>query len=245
MIKPGYSIFFLVQLVFFYTSCDINLKRGNGNITSREVEVEAFEHMSIGGNYNVVLIRSDESKVVLSTDENLLRYINVEARDGKLSINNVHNLNGTDGISVEVFYNELNSIYSSGTSRIQHEGPMQSAELLVDLSGAGAIDLDIETSRVEVNLSGAGVIDLSGETDVLEVRISGAGGLMAADLQSVECNIRLSGLGGAEIFVTEKLIASITGVGGIEYGGNPKMIEKQITGFGKIERAKEYLEESE
>ncbi len=120
---------------------------------------------------------------------------------------------------------------------------MGNEELTIDLSGIGAIDLEIQAKAVRVNLTGAGIVTLSGNTDLQDTHISGAGGLRAFELKSMECNINLSGLGGAEVFVSEKLEATITGVGGIIYAGNPKNIEKQITGFGKIKRAKEYLEE--
>jgi hypothetical protein len=59
----------------------------------------------------------------------------------------------------------------------------------------------------------------------------------------LDLSVDLSGLGGAEVMATEKLKATITGVGGIVYAGNPKNIEKQITGFGKIKRAKEYIDD--
>ena len=245
MKNPSLTVIVFAILALLSFSCSLNMKRGNGEIVDEEIEVSEFDKINVGGNYDVVLIKSNETKVVIKTDENLIRYINVEIHDHMLSINSVHNLKGTDGILIKVFYEGLNKIYSSGASKIDHEGPLKSDDLQINLSGAGAIALDLETSEIDVTLSGAGVINLSGETDRQETHISGAGGLMAKDLISKECNITLSGLGGAEVYVTEKLTATITGVGGIVFGGNPKLIEKQVTGFGKIERAKEYtLEEN-
>jgi hypothetical protein len=93
-------------------------------------------------------------------------------------------------------------------------------------------------------MSGAGVIILAGDTEFQEAHISGAGGLMAKDLRSKECEIHLGGIGGADVYVTERLEASITGIGGIQYSGNPRLIEKQITGLGKITRNEEFIEEA-
>ncbi len=239
MKNPTHFIFYFIICILLSFSCDLNIKQGKGNIKSKEIEVSDFNIINIGGNYDVALIPSDESKVIINTDENLMQYINVELYDQTLSINNVHHLKGSHGISINIFYKKLNKIYSSGTSEIKHEGPLKAEDLEINLSGAGAIDMELETSKIDVTLSGAGVITLSGETNIQEVHISGAGGLMASELKSLECNIGLSGLGGAEVFVTEKLTASITGVGGIVYAGNPKLIEKQITGYGKIKRAEE------
>jgi hypothetical protein len=239
------SAIYFFLLSFFFSQCGLNVKRGNGHIDFAEYELEDFEKIYIGGNYEVKLFPSDDNKVVIKTDENLFRYINVETYENALNINNVHNLKSSDGILVEVYYRNLNHIYSTGTSKIGHEGILATDELSIDLSGAGAIDLEIDTYLVAVEMSGAGVIILSGRADRQETHISGAGGMMAENLRSKECDINLSGLGGANVYVTEKLEATITGIGGITYAGNPELIEKRVTGLGKIERSNDYVENEE
>ena len=67
------SLFALGLMLLFsaiFQSCNFRYKRGNGNITVEEFEVEEFNRISIGGNYHVLLIRSDEEKVIIETDEN-------------------------------------------------------------------------------------------------------------------------------------------------------------------------------
>lgn len=241
MKNPGISILIAGFFIFHFSSCDFNFKRGNGNIKKIEISIENFKKVNIGGNYNVVLIQSDENKIIIETDENLHNYINTEVFNKTLSINNVHNLKSTEGINVYIFYSELDHIYSTGASSIEDEGILASDKLKLVLSGAGAIDLEVDVSSIEISLTGAGIITLAGKTDYLETHISGAGGLRAFELISIESYINLSGLGGAEVFVREKLKATITGVGGIIYAGSPEIIEKQVTGFGKIKRAKEYI----
>lgn len=233
---------FTCLCLFLFQHCHFNYKRGNGIIEKEEIEIDAFEKVSIGGNYNVTLIQSEHTKVIIETDENLLSFINTELHNNTLNINNVHNLKGSQGIKVDVYYSSLNKIYSTGASNIENEGIIITDILAINLSGAGAIDLEIKTTEVKVNLTGAGVISLSGETEYQETHISGAGGLSAKELVSNECSINLSGLGGAEVYAVDKLEAIITGVGGIIYGGNPKIIERQVTGFGKIKRAEEYFD---
>lgn len=234
---------FIYALTLFFQSCSLNIKRGNGNIEIKEIEIKSFNEVNIGGNYDVTLVESQDTKVIIETDENLLPYINTELFDQTLNINNVHNLKSTDGIMIEIYYKKLNKIYSTGASSLEHEGILVTDELAINLSGVGAIDLEIQTTKVQVNLTGAGIVTLSGDTDFQKTHISGAGGLRAFDLKSNECSINLSGLGGAEVMATKKLEATITGVGSIIYAGNPKVIERQVSGFGKINRAEDYVNE--
>lgn len=243
MKQASIILILICTLSLFLQSCSLNIKRGNGNIEIEEIELDQFIKINIGGNYDVTLIKSDETKVIIETDENLFPFINTEVFNQALNINSVHQLKGTEGIKIEIYYTQIDHIHSTGASNIEHEGILANEELTIELSGIGAIDLEIQTTKVSINLTGAGVVTLSGDTDLQETHISGAGGLRAFDLKSAECSIDLSGLGGGEVFVTEKLNATITGVGGIIYAGNPKNIEKQITGFGKIKRSTEYIEE--
>ncbi|MCK5705096.1 MAG: DUF2807 domain-containing protein [Cyclobacteriaceae bacterium] len=243
MKNSGISILCTGFIILFYSSCNLNYKKGNGNIVEVEISVDDFQKVNIGGNYNVVLIQSDENKVSIETDENLHDFINTEGFNSTLNINNVHNRKSTEGIDVKIYYKELNQIYSSGASNIEHEGIIVSDKLDLILSGTGAVDLEVNTIHIEINLTGAGIVTLAGETDSLETHISGAGGLRAFELKTNYSNISVSGLGGAEVFVRERLEANITGIGGIIYAGNPKIIEKRITGLGKIKRADEYIDE--
>ena len=230
-------IVFICLSVSFLSGCQLNFKRGNGNIQKEVIEVDDFSKVSIGGNYEVRLTKAEYPGVTIETDENLLPYINIEVYNGTLNINNVHNLKGSRGIKVEIGYRYIDKIYSTGASKINHDKLFTSEELMLNLSGAGSIEMEIQTQKIHVNLTGAGVVTLSGRAEFQEVQISGAGGLNSIELATSECKINLSGLGGAEIYVTEKLEATITGIGGIQYAGNPKIIERQVTGLGKITRS--------
>lgn len=232
-------IHILSLLVLLASSCNLDFKRGNGDIEINVTDLNRFENVSIGGNYNVILIKSNDYKVMVETDINLHDFINIEVFNGTLNINNIHQLKSSEGINIKVYYNELNDIFSTGSSHINNEGILISDQLSVNLSGAGAIDLAIDVIELKTNLTGAGVVSVSGEADYLETHISGAGGLRAFELITNNAEINVSGLGGVEVFTNEKLVITISGLGGVIYAGNPKIIEKRITGYGKIKQADE------
>ncbi len=222
------SSFFLLQ------QCQLNYKRGNGDIETAEIKVEPFTQINLGGIYEVELIPGKKPLVVIETDENLIPYINVEVFDDMLNINNVHNIKATRGILIRVFYQELTRIHSSGASKISNNEPVKAKNLKIGLSGSGTIRLEIDASFVDVSMSGAGLITLSGKAETLEGRLSGAGMLDAVELETNHCKLNLSGIGGAEVWATDMLEASVSGIGGIKFKGHPKVIERQVTGLGKI-----------
>lgn len=245
--KSIFQPFFIVIFLFLLSSCNLglNIKKGNGNIITVQKDISDFSGLEIGGNYKLSLEEGNAPSLTIKTDENLLDFINVESHNDKLYINNVHTLKSTDGIYIYITYKNLNEISCSGTSFIKNKGSLKTDHLKVDMSGAGAVEMDLEVNNLDVDLSGAGMVKFTGYAENENFDISGAGGLKAFNLKSNNCDISLSGIGGAEVFVTEKLDATISGIGGISYRGQPNIIERHITGLGKIKQSNEPFEDEE
>ena len=64
--------------------------------------------------------------------------------------------------------------------------------------------------------------------------MTGASELKASGLQTTTAEISTTGAGNAEVAVAETLKVAITGAGKVSYSGNPKTIEKHISGAGSI-----------
>jgi protein involved in polysaccharide export with SLBB domain len=82
--------------------------------------------------------------------------------------------------------------------------------------------------------TGASRVSLDGNIDQLLVDMTGASDLKASALQTKIAEISTTGAADAEIAVSETLKVAITGAGKVIYSGNPKTVEKHITGAGSI-----------
>ncbi|MEO1053885.1 MAG: head GIN domain-containing protein [Bacteroidota bacterium] len=231
------NAFILLATSFVLTSCFIDVERGSGNRSTEVREIEGFEEIEFSGSYSVYLEEGETEKVTITADDNLHQYITTENRGGKLAIDSEKNLSSRKGIEVYVTYKKLTGIYMSGASSVQNEGTLTGDQLRLSLSGAGSVDLKLELESLDLSISGAGSARLSGSCDKQNVSMSGAGGLKSYDLVSNTCYIGISGVGGAEITVLEKLSASVSGVGGIDYKGDPEILQKDVSGIGSIERS--------
>ena len=85
------------------------------------------------------------------------------------------------------------------------------------------VDLKLDVQDLEVDLAGAGLVKLSGKTDRQEIALKGVGSLEAFELESNVCEVSVSGVGGAEVYVKENLNAVVRGIGGIKYKGDPQI----------------------
>ncbi len=227
----------LLVCLFLMTNCNnFNVIQGNGNITEESYDVDGFDKIEVRGFYKVVMEEGDKENLVIECDDNLLDYITVEVRGSTLIIDNIEQLKSDDGINVYLTYNSLESISCSGASQLKNKGVINAKQLYVNLSGAGQLDLNVASKLLDVDISGAGHLMLSGNTNNLDLQLSGAGKMDAYDLKSEICDINISGVGAAEVYATEELNATLSGVGGIKYRGNPKRINRNVSGLGKIKK---------
>ncbi len=229
-----------VLFILHLTACDtLQYKRGNGEMVVNTHYPDDFDEITIRGNYEVFLEKGNEPMVVINVDENLLEYIEVEAYQNILSISSTKKIRSSDGIKVYITYRNINRILNSGASAIFTESPVVSEKLDITLSGAGMIEMELDVSILDIKLTGAGYIKLKGSANNQVVSMSGAGSLDAYELESDDCDISISGVGGAKVNVSGTLTASVSGVGGIRYRGNPAHVNRNVSGLGKIHAADE------
>jgi hypothetical protein len=76
---------------------------------------------------------------------------------------------------------------------------------------------------------------MAGKVNRLLADLTGASNLRAGDLSAENVELSVTGAGKADVTASNLLRAVITGAGKVSYGGNPKSVERKITGAGKIE----------
>jgi hypothetical protein len=121
------------------------------------------------------------------------------------------------------------------TEPINYRLTVKDLRSLEVLGTANADATGIETDRLAVTISGAGNVKVGGTADEQEVNISGTGTYLAENLESREVEINVAGAGSAVVNVKEKLDAKISGVGSVEYVGNPR-VQETISGAGQVNK---------
>jgi hypothetical protein len=103
-----------------------------------------------------------------------------------------------------------------------------------NLSGAGDVLMrGIHGDTFTLTIDGAGDVEVTGSTDVLRVSLDGAGDVNAKQLTARYAVADLSGAGNISVNATDRLDASIDGVGVIDYVGAPR-VTKSVSGAGHV-----------
>lgn len=236
--KTNLSNLFAILILLFFISCDSMVQEhGNGNITSKEYKFDSFDKVDISGAFEVHLRKASTTGVTVTTDENLHEFIMSELDGDVLKIWSERNLDSDEPILLEVNYDKLQGVSVGGASSLEGQDQITGDYLRVEMSGAGSIDLDVSLKALRVSISGAGAMDIRGEVIEQYIDMSGAGSLEAFELKSQTCEIELSGVGGASVFVEKRLEATVSGVGGVSYKGDPENVISNVSGIGSIGKA--------
>ncbi len=233
------AIYALFVMLFFLQSCGEQVhEEGSGNITSETRNIGAFFKLDIEGAYEIVLQEGTNPLIAVETDDNLHQYIET-AIDGKtLRIRDVEKVKPSEHTRLIITYQNLDELRLGGAAKVSNQGMLKTEELKIKIDGAGLLDLSLNVEELDLQLDGAGAVNLDGKANKQRLSLSGAGNVSAFELESKDCEINLSGFGSAQVFVTENLNAEVSGVGGIRFKGDPRNIQREVTGLGNIDRAK-------
>lgn len=186
--------------------------KGDGVIKTESRPVADFSALTVSGAYKIKWT-SGKSALSISTDQNLLPLIKTIVDGSTLKIES-ENLRPTKGITIVLSSPSLAGIELNGAVSLTAE----------QLSGH---DLKLESN-------GASYISVAGSVTNLEVNLSGASKLDAKSLQTQTATVSLDGAAYGDVTVSETLKASISGAGALTYSGNPKSVEKDVSGAGSI-----------
>lgn len=212
------------------------VEEGNGTVVEDNRTLEKFSSIEVDGNYTIEL-EQGEPGLVIKTDENLLPFIQTEVKGNTLRLKNTQNIKGSDGINILIRYPELEKLELSGAGNVTNRGTLQGKTLEIEVNGAAVVNLEVEVKKIELEISGASSVTFQGTARQLEADLSGAGNLDAYELRVRDASISLSGVGGAQVYVTDNLQAKVSGVGGISYKGQPQNIQREVSGVGSIKPA--------
>jgi hypothetical protein len=66
--------------------------------------------------------------------------------------------------------------------------------------------------------------------------LSGASDIFAYDLVSESYDLEISGAGNAQINVSKRIHAEISGAGSVKYKGSPTEVDQSVSGAGSIKK---------
>ena len=210
--------------------------RGNGNVTTETRNVGSFDKVSLGGSFDVYLVEGNEGKLTIEGEENVLKYVETEVKNGKLHLGFKDNTNisMTKKLTITVPFENLESVSLGGSGNIIAKKRIKADEVSFALGGSGSIVANVDANTVKTSIGGSGNIKLKGKTDYLKCSIGGSGDVKAYELDANSLKASIAGSGDVQISVKNKIKATVVGSGSVYYKGNPSQIDSNSLGSGDV-----------
>jgi hypothetical protein len=212
----------LLALLIVMTGCGKFTKwsgkatSGSGVVKTEKRDVGAFASVSVSGAYEVEIVCQKQPGIEIEGDDNILPLVQTYVEDNTLYIHSERSFNVKRAIKLRITTGNLEELNSSGASKITLEG--------------------VKNEQLVIETSGASKIDAAGETKSLEIESSGASKVDVQELRAARVKVSLSGAGRANVYASEEVNADVSGASQITYYGEPKVVNKSVSGAGSINK---------
>jgi hypothetical protein len=193
--------------------------KGNKKVVKEERTIQPFTALEVGGAFDVSYAQGATLSLVVEADDNLMKSIRTEVKDGRLTISS-KNIRNATSLNIYLTAPALNEIKLSGAANLEGENTLTTQDLLIDVSGASEARLMIEVETLKANASGASELKLRGTADDISITASGASEVKASELLATTGDANASGAADIKINVSEKISTSSSGAGNVTVRGN-------------------------
>jgi len=196
-----------------------------------------FDRIEIDGLAHITLTQGATDQIVIHGDNATQQRVEVRLDGSRLSVHTTENWKfwRSDALRVDVQMRDPRGITLSGASDLLAKEPVHAEKLSIDISGTANVRFDaIDADSLRFDVSGAGDGRLAGRAGALNISLSGTGKIKAEDLKTSTAKVSISGAGGARLWVTDALDVDISGIGNVDYFGQPAKLRRDTSGLGSI-----------
>ena len=189
---------------------------GSGDMESRTLDLKEFTAIDVGGAFDLDITLGDEQKVIMTIDDNLWDNLEVDVSGGTLEIGWDKSCSPEGECRVEIVVRKLEEVGIHGAAEVEIRG-FHGDSFSFDVSGAAELEMDGTVDKLDINVSGAGEID-------------------TRELKAKAVEISVSGAGEAKVYASESFEGRVSGVGSIDYWGDPEHQRTKVSGIGDISK---------
>ena len=209
----------------------------------RSFQETGFNHVTVAGNYRVVVRQGSSFKVEAAGEDAALDDLRVERNGDELIVKprNAKFFGGDWGrrnrkILVRIEMPNIERLSLAGAVQGDLGGFDRQENFRVEQAGASHLRLNGNYGTLKLEQAGACRTTATGQADQLDLDAAGACELAAANLKTRDGKVTIAGMCKARLNITESLKGDAVGASEIAYSGQPKSVKVDATGPSSIKR---------
>lgn len=192
----------------------------NPSAVTKEINLDTFNSIAVGGFYNITIQKSDKSKILMQGDATVLKLLDINVKNNTLTIDSPKDFNwfNTKPIDITIFTNNLNNIAIGGKVMLK--------------------DMDVDSSSLELHVGGRAYCTLAGKTKTFTLNLGGNAKIDAKNLIADAVEISVAGQNSIVVHANESLHINGVGNNEIYYYGDPKNFTNNLLGWNNVVQMK-------
>lgn len=230
-----YVLAFFLSVNMIQCNYVTNTVNGKGNVIEQEIQIAEFTSLTLKNGWEIELIPSDENKMLITANENLMEELRYDNTKGELLIEAENNIGKANKKLIQLFYTEpIKQIKASSGVYLHSASPLKATNLNTSISSGSMIKLNLDVEDLTVKSSSGANILLSGKSQYTEIEASSGSGINALELISKEAKAKTSSGSSLKLNVSEVLSAESSSGGVIKYEGEVQSVERSTSSGGTI-----------
>lgn len=234
--------YLLIGSVFaLFSGCDKENSpdcfKTTGEIIEVEAELEPFYSIEVWDEADIYLINSTTQKVIIKAGKNMIPKINLEVREGILTISNDNSCNWVrepGNPSIFIYSNDIQNISTYDYSNFYTEDTLQLSYLSVFSDGTGNFDFKIDIDSLIIESIYISNFAFSGSAHFSNIKFTDDSRFMGKNLDVEYCTIDHQGSNRIEVYPVSELSGTIQSTGSIYYYNDPELLDVQVNGTGEL-----------
>ncbi|HTO17495.1 MAG TPA: head GIN domain-containing protein [Edaphocola sp.] len=227
--------FLMITVILFFTSSCKNSAPDSD--TTKTFQVSDFSSLDLGIIGKVIFEQADSFYLNASGSAQLIEDLKISNNNGMLSIElkNKQNYSGEKKeLVLRIGAPHLNEINFESVGSLELNNKFQSDALSIKNSGVGKIKIeDCHVGIFNLNSSSVGLVEVKGTANEININSKGIGKIDAEQFKSKRAKVNSSGVGSISVYAEESINISMSGIGNVNYYGNPAEVITNISGIGK------------
>jgi len=208
--------------------------KGNGNVVEETRDLDEFSKISVSRGMNVYITQGTSTKVTVKADENLLKVIDTYVDDETLKVTCTKMIKNATSNKVYVTVPDLKNIKSTSGSNIFSEDSLKTGNLEIKSTAGSNIRLSLESGELTISAAAGSNIFLNGMAKSVVMKASSGSNIKAGDLQTENCDAKVSSGANIWIKVQNGLTAKASSGGNLFYSGEPNPLNITKSSGGNI-----------
>ncbi len=188
-----------------------------------------FRKFDIAGGGNLLLDKLDQSSLKIEIAGSGSVKANGRIDDLKIEVA------GSGKADLDQMTARQAKIEIAGSGSVKANGKIDI--LKMEIAGSGDADFDqLAARQAEIGIAGSGTVRAKGTIDDVNIEIAGSGRADFGEVTTRTARVDIGGHGNVDIAPSEEAKVEISGSGDVNLRSNPKRLETDISGSGRIHR---------